>query len=112
MPLPAGAQAEENEGARMFREREERQAEKERKEREAAGKPKREEWMLVPPKEMDLMSCASLFFLPSLPSCHADTSSYSNRHNEAQVSRFRHRKSSDFSGEEAGRFEPLDGDTR
>jgi hypothetical protein len=58
MPLPAGVQVEENEGARMFREREERQAEKERKEREGAGKPKREDWMLVPPKEMDLMSCS------------------------------------------------------
>ncbi|BGP18541.1 hypothetical protein JCM10213_002945 [Rhodosporidiobolus nylandii] len=56
MPLPAGVRIDENDGARMFREREERQAEKERKEREGAGKPKREEWMLVPPKEMDLLS--------------------------------------------------------
>ncbi|GAA6038421.1 hypothetical protein JCM8097_007640 [Rhodosporidiobolus ruineniae] len=56
MPLPAGVQFEDNDGARQFREREERQAEKERKEREGAGKPKREEWMLVPPKEMDLLS--------------------------------------------------------
>ncbi|GAA5823792.1 hypothetical protein JCM11251_003295 [Rhodosporidiobolus azoricus] len=56
MPLPEGVTYEENDGARLFREREERQAEKERKEREGAGKPKREEWMLVPPKEMDLLS--------------------------------------------------------
>ncbi|GAA5889191.1 hypothetical protein JCM6882_000671 [Rhodosporidiobolus microsporus] len=56
MPLPAGVAVDENDGARQFREREEREAERERKAREGDGKPKREEWMLVPPKEMDLLS--------------------------------------------------------
>ncbi|GAA5897525.1 GPALPP motifs-containing protein 1 [Sporobolomyces salmoneus] len=60
LPPPAGVSNDDglNEGARAFLEREERQREKERKEREEAGnkKMKREEWMLVPPKEMDLMS--------------------------------------------------------
>ncbi|GAA5969456.1 hypothetical protein JCM11641_008121 [Rhodosporidiobolus odoratus] len=56
MPLPEGVTVEENEGARMFREREERQAEKERRDKEGKGKPQREEWMLVPPKEMDLLT--------------------------------------------------------
>ncbi|GAA5940664.1 GPALPP motifs-containing protein 1 [Sporobolomyces koalae] len=62
-PLPppagfgAGSNHDDNEGARAFLEREERQKERERQERELANaKPKREEWMLVPPKEMDLMS--------------------------------------------------------
>lgn len=62
MPLPAGVQAGQhdvNEGARLFKEREEREKEKERREREDKGKLKREEWMLVPPKEMDLMSSES-----------------------------------------------------
>jgi hypothetical protein len=61
MPLPAGYAIEENDGARLFREREEREAERKRKEVEGKGKMKREEWMLVPPKEMDLMSCELLF---------------------------------------------------
>ncbi|GAA6046964.1 hypothetical protein JCM3770_003453 [Rhodotorula araucariae] len=57
MPLPAGyeARGEDNEGARAFKEREERLREKERKDKEDK-KIKREEWMLVPPKEMDLLS--------------------------------------------------------
>lgn len=60
MPLPAGVSYghdDMNEGARLFKEREEREKEKERLEREGKGKMKREEWMLVPPKEMDLMAC-------------------------------------------------------
>lgn len=49
-----------NDGARAFLEREERQREKERLEKEKGeGKLQREEWMLVPPKEMDLMSSKS-----------------------------------------------------
>ncbi|GAA6003844.1 hypothetical protein JCM10207_006432 [Rhodosporidiobolus poonsookiae] len=56
MPLPAGVSFDDNDGARQFKEREERLAEKERKEKEGKGKPQREEWMLVPPKEMDLLS--------------------------------------------------------
>lgn len=49
-----------NDGARAFLEREERQRERERLEKEKGeGKLQREEWMLVPPKEMDLMSSAS-----------------------------------------------------
>ncbi|GAA5859381.1 hypothetical protein JCM1840_004589 [Sporobolomyces johnsonii] len=58
MPLPAGYRpaSDDNEGARLFKEREEREAERIRKEKEGAGKPKREEWMLVPPQEMDLLS--------------------------------------------------------
>lgn len=57
MPLPAGANYEDNDGARLFREREEREKEKERQAKEGK-KLQREEWMLVPPKEMDLLSCA------------------------------------------------------
>jgi hypothetical protein len=59
MPLPADAQSAQNdinEGARLFKEREDREKEKERLARQDKGKLKREEWMLVPPKEMDLMS--------------------------------------------------------
>ncbi|KAL8283735.1 hypothetical protein RQP46_005530 [Phenoliferia psychrophenolica] len=56
MPLPAGMKPLDNDGARAFKEREEREAEKRRKEAAGKGKPQREEWMLVPPKEMDLMS--------------------------------------------------------
>ncbi|SGY61538.1 BQ5605_C007g04568 [Microbotryum silenes-dioicae] len=59
MPLPAGASgySEENEGVRLVREREERQREREREaERKKNEKPKREEWMMVPPKDLDLMS--------------------------------------------------------
>lgn len=63
MPLPSGYEIkEESEGVKSFREREEREIEKKRKELEGKGKPKREEWMLVPPKDVDLMSSK---FLPS-----------------------------------------------
>ena len=64
MPLPAGyaPSSVDEDGARAFKEREERARDKERAARED-NKPKREEWMLVPPKEMDLMSCASLLSL-------------------------------------------------
>ncbi|BGP34083.1 hypothetical protein JCM10296v2_005898 [Rhodotorula toruloides] len=55
MPLPAGASNDDNDGARLFREREEREKEKERQAKEDK-KLQREEWMLVPPKEMDLLS--------------------------------------------------------
>ncbi|KAG0139622.1 hypothetical protein CROQUDRAFT_666232 [Cronartium quercuum f. sp. fusiforme G11] len=55
MPLPSHLAHEdaETEGVRALREREERQAEKDRLERESKVL-KREEWMLVPPKELDL----------------------------------------------------------
>ena len=67
MPLPAGHKVEEeSEGARLFREREEREKEKLRKEQEGKGKLVREEWMLVPPKEMDLLSSESLLPAPAL----------------------------------------------
>ncbi|CEQ42803.1 SPOSA6832_04658 [Sporobolomyces salmonicolor] len=58
MPLPAGylPATDENEGARLFKEREEREAERIRKAQEGQGKPQRDEWMLVPPQEMDLLS--------------------------------------------------------
>lgn len=58
LPPPVGVSREDdNDGARAFLEREERQREKERLEKEKGeGKLQREEWMLVPPKEMDLMS--------------------------------------------------------
>ncbi|GAA5891163.1 hypothetical protein JCM8208_002522 [Rhodotorula glutinis] len=57
MPLPAGyaPSSVDEDGARAFKEREERARDKERAARQD-NKPKREEWMLVPPKEMDLMS--------------------------------------------------------
>lgn len=58
LPLPAGYTYDAvDDGAQQIREREER----ERKRQQDAledKKPKREEWMLVPPKEMDLLSCA------------------------------------------------------
>lgn len=61
-----------NDGARAFLEREERQREKERLEKEKGeGKLQREEWMLVPPKEMDLMSSKSTQ-LSIVPVCIAD----------------------------------------
>lgn len=60
MPLPAGYTVDDNEGARQFREREEREKEQAKRDKEDK-KVKREEWMLVPPKEMDLLSCASAF---------------------------------------------------
>ncbi|KAH9820560.1 hypothetical protein DFH28DRAFT_1079419 [Melampsora americana] len=55
MPLPSYLvqNNDETEGVRALREREERQAEKDRLERESKVL-KREEWMLVPPKELDL----------------------------------------------------------
>lgn len=56
LPLPEGYRFEDDNGVQQFREREER----ERKRKQEAledKKPKREEWMLVPPKEMDLLSC-------------------------------------------------------
>ncbi|KAI5480887.1 hypothetical protein MNV49_006696 [Pseudohyphozyma bogoriensis] len=58
MPLPAGYRVEDDTGVRAFREREEREQEKRRLQEEGEGKGKlqREEWMLVPPKEMDLLS--------------------------------------------------------
>ncbi|GAA6011167.1 hypothetical protein JCM11491_006745 [Sporobolomyces phaffii] len=62
LPPPAGfgsnAGDDGNDGARAFLEREARQRDRERIERErlANKKMQREEWMLVPPKEMDLMS--------------------------------------------------------
>ncbi|GAA5876850.1 hypothetical protein JCM16303_006308 [Sporobolomyces ruberrimus] len=62
LPPPAGTSLsssyDTNDGARAFLEREEREREKERKEKEARENKKmvREEWMLVPPKEMNLMS--------------------------------------------------------
>ncbi|POY72273.1 hypothetical protein BMF94_4575 [Rhodotorula taiwanensis] len=55
LPLPEGYRFEDDNGVQQFREREER----ERKRKQEAledKKPKREEWMLVPPKEMDLLS--------------------------------------------------------
>ncbi|GAA6000718.1 GPALPP motifs-containing protein 1 [Rhodotorula paludigena] len=55
MPLPAGYTVDDNEGARQFREREEREKEQAKRDKEDQ-KVKREEWMLVPPKEMDLLS--------------------------------------------------------
>ncbi|GAA5863726.1 hypothetical protein JCM3774_001229 [Rhodotorula dairenensis] len=55
LPPPVGHQADDDDGVRLFREREER--ERRKQEEEAVDKkPKREEWMLVPPKEMDLLS--------------------------------------------------------
>lgn len=60
MPLPAHlAQAESNDGVRAFREREAREAEKLRGKTDDKGKLKREEWMLVPPKEGGLTACTS-----------------------------------------------------
>lgn len=62
MPAPAAGVPSaglENEGVTAIREREERAAEKERLERENK-KPKREEWMLLPPKEGDIMACELL----------------------------------------------------
>ena len=59
MPLAAGANAGINDGAREFREREQREeTERQRKEEEARDKkPKREEWMLTLPEEVSLLSC-------------------------------------------------------
>lgn len=60
-PLPPGLHtlqdSTESEGVKLFREREEREAERQRQKSAVSDKPKREEWMLVPPKEMDLLSC-------------------------------------------------------
>lgn len=59
-PVAPGSRSGENEGVREFREREERELEKKRKETEAGkGKMKREEWMMVPPEDVDLLSSAS-----------------------------------------------------
>ncbi|KAK4056988.1 hypothetical protein OIO90_001888 [Microbotryomycetes sp. JL221] len=55
MPMAPGQAIDDNDGARQFREREQRLADKARREAEDKAKPKREEWMLVPPKELDLM---------------------------------------------------------
>ncbi|GAA5963401.1 hypothetical protein JCM3765_003056 [Sporobolomyces pararoseus] len=56
--IPTNSYHDMNEGTRDFLEREERQRERERIEKENSSNKKlqREEWMLVPPKEMDLMS--------------------------------------------------------
>lgn len=57
-PLPAhlaSVSGQENEGVTALREREERQREQDRLERESKV-PKREEWMLLPPKELDLQA--------------------------------------------------------
>ena len=56
MPLAEGYRVVENEGVRLVREREEREEEKRRKAAEGKGKMVREEWMLVPPKEVSLLS--------------------------------------------------------
>lgn len=59
MPLPSHlirADDGETEGVKALREREEREAERDRLERESKTL-KREEWMLVPPKELDLPAC-------------------------------------------------------
>ncbi|GAA5961917.1 hypothetical protein JCM8115_001609 [Rhodotorula mucilaginosa] len=55
LPPPVGQQVDDDAGVRLFREREERERRKQQEEAENK-KPKREEWMLVPPKEMDLLS--------------------------------------------------------
>ncbi|GAA5986008.1 hypothetical protein JCM10908_006369 [Rhodotorula pacifica] len=55
LPPPVGQQVDDDNGVRLFREREERERRK-REEEAQDKKPKREEWMLVPPKEMDLLS--------------------------------------------------------
>ena len=69
MPLPAGARAGINDGAREFREREEREeAERRRKEEESRNKSmKREEWMLTLPEEVSLLSCQSHSIAPIPP---------------------------------------------
>ncbi|KAK4052456.1 hypothetical protein OIV83_002258 [Microbotryomycetes sp. JL201] len=57
MPPPQGvgmSALDDNDGVRQFKEREQREQERRRKEQEDKGKIKREEWMLVPPKELDL----------------------------------------------------------
>lgn len=56
LPAPVGQLADNDDGVQLFREREERERRKQQEEAEDK-KPKREEWMLVPPKEMDLLSC-------------------------------------------------------
>ena len=63
MPLAPGASAGINDGAREFREREQREeAERTRKEEESRNKRmKREEWMLTLPEEVSLLSCQSRF---------------------------------------------------
>lgn len=72
MPMPAGfggrgaGPEEENEGVRLMREREERERERERLEKESKA-PKREAWMLLPPKEGDLMASASSCFESPMP---------------------------------------------
>ena len=60
LPPPVGQQVDDDAGVRLFREREERERRKQQEEAENK-KPKREEWMLVPPKEMDLLSCEFSF---------------------------------------------------
>lgn len=59
MPLPAGVSYDEGEsaGARLFREREDRDKEKERLKKENEGKLVRDEWMIVPPENMGLLAC-------------------------------------------------------
>ena len=110
MPLPAGMKADDNDGARAFREREEREAEKRRKEAAGKGKPQREEWMLVPPKEMDLMSSACRFLSLALRAA-TDFKRRSDGHDQAQVA---HVPAVDQGRHwtQAGRAEPLDRDTR
>lgn len=63
MPLPAGYSTGENDAVRAFREREDRAEEKKRNEERDKGKIKREEWMLVPPKEISLLASMPLVFL-------------------------------------------------
>lgn len=70
MPLPAGvADASRTDGVQEFMERERRQQESAaaaERERLEGKKPKREEWMLVPPKESDLLGSESLCSLLAL----------------------------------------------
>ncbi|KAM0790613.1 hypothetical protein ACM66B_004477 [Microbotryomycetes sp. NB124-2] len=56
MPLPQDSSSarDDNDGVRQFKEREQREQERRRREEADKGKIKREEWMLVPPKELDL----------------------------------------------------------
>lgn len=96
LPPPVGQQVDDDAGVRLFREREERERRKQQEEAENK-KPKREEWMLVPPKEMDLLSCE---FLSTPASSRTNSSSRhwltprptfrSHRYDKTQVARFRH----------------------
>lgn len=87
MPLAEGYGVVENEGVRLVREREEREEEKRRKAEAGKGKMVREEWMLVPPKEVSLLSSESLACVRVREGREADgVIPRSDGHDQTQVS--------------------------